>query len=227
MILKEKNLKNVVLLPSARKEELSVYLMLKDHLFKNKTVYIGDCKIPKQIVKNNNTNDFTDIFTKDKKIGLEVVTYETDKNYYVNQNFFGNLDSVRIDAETISYKSNKGSKLNHFFMQTIIQSENSLKDNEVKFHSEKIHSRIEEKLKKLNLNKYSAFDKINLALFAPISDKKIGIKNIANICKNLSKKYSKNFDNVYVLLNKKVYEIDKNFKIKTITTWQNNESFIK
>ena len=227
MILSDDRLKNVILLESARKEELSIYLFLKDYLFKDKIVYIGDSKIPQVVLNRASSNSFTDIFSEDKQVGLEVVTYETEKDYYLNKSFFGHLKSTRLDAYTIEYNSNINPKIKHTFLSALAQAQNMYIDNETKFHSQEIYNRINEKLKKLNNNKYCAFKSINLAIFTPFANKKISIKNISNIYKNLSKKYAKNFDNLYIFLNNKVYEINKSQKVKIINSWQSKNEFLK
>ena len=227
MILSDDRLKNVILLESARKEELSIYLFLKDYLFKDKIVYIGDSKIPQAVLNKASVNSFTDIYSEDKQIGLEVVTYETEKDYYLNKNFFGHLKATRLNTCTIEYNANLQPKIKHVFLSALMQSENTYINNETQFHSQEIYNRINEKLKKLNNNKYCAFKSINLAIFTPFSNKKISIKNIANIYKNLSKKYAKTFDNLYVFLNNKVYEINRNYKVQVINCWQNKNEFIK
>ena len=208
---------------TARKEELSVYLLLQNSIFKNKKVIIGDSLIPPKIKSNLIGNQFCDIYTEDKSIGVEVVSYESLENYAVFGALYGNLEAKVVEGEYLTYTT-KPNLVCSAISQAITQGANNLSGLQNKiFQSREIKERLRAKLINLNGNSYSAFDEVNLALVSFGEPKDINAKNIANIYKNLKKEFPKHFCNLFVIMSNNVFKIDKSNNLTKINTYNNND----
>lgn len=199
--------------------ELYAYLMLKDNLFKYKDVVIGD-DIP---------NGLPDIYTVDKKIGVEVTCVEEKHVYNLLHSLFKdvttnknglNLKTESFDSVNMKFAENrlKNANLKNKIRLNTNSTLKAQKESTKEGITNALNYVVNKKLNRLNNSAgYSGCKNIFLFLVSDhITKKHVNVNDYRSIYLKLCKKYNKKFDGVFVALNDKLYFIDKQNKINVI-----------
>lgn len=207
----------------ARKEELYAYLLLKDYLFQNKQVRIGD----------NGQNGLPDVYSTDFQVGLEVTRAETPKTFEIASKLFGTLKNNDFDTTSLRFVSHKP-KHNHLKQAKGLAGANYKTRNRYEaYTSEQVLDEFEfvlnKKFSKLNNREsYNAVQKKNLIILSDYIYKDfITIEDYKDIYDNVATQYDIKFDNVFITLNNELYAINAKGNMALLSDYDDMKKFKK
>ena len=170
------NNSNLIIKNNARKDEIKAYFLLKDILLNDKNVIVGD----------DIANKLPDIYSEDKKIGIEVTSLE-------------HIAEFIKEKYNLSYK-----KPSKNYKDIVDYYENlSLKDKNILFNNE-FEILLEKKMKKKT--NYASCENISLIIISD-NEKKPYIRreSLVEIYRKLCIKYNKKYDNLFFYYNDTLY----------------------
>lgn len=192
---------------TARQEEIAAFFFLKDIIFANsKHVVIGDSGI-----------GFSDIYSADNKVGVEVVTCE---NLYMNIKLSYTSPILKNEKKKFNQalkkfepeNLNKQDMKEYFNLLKRAKYYAKPKSQELLLeeYKEIVHRNINKKFKKLNDGKYSNFEHKILFVMSDYKNKEYAnIRIFTHALMQIASQYDKKFDHVLVMLNKEIYKFDK------------------
>lgn len=205
--------------PNAQQSEIFAYFLLKDNVFKNKKTYVGD-------------STYTpDIYTYDYKIGVEVVRCENPSTFYYYAHIFNDPNYV-FDKTKLRFVYKKNS--NKRFKIALKYKTNSpfylapstmpkVLNKKQEFINALIYN-LNQKHKKLNAGNYNSCQSKNLFIFSDYEKKDyISVEEVVEICQEIRSQFPKTFDKIYLAMNSKLYQIEKDGSFELIK----NEQFMQ
>lgn len=168
-------MKDLIVKPNAKQEEINAYVILKEYLFKGKTTVIGDSFLSK----------LPDIYTEDKSIGVEVTSCE-HISQYLKENY----------KKKIEVKKEIGAIIKQYDAL-------SLKDKNILFNEE-FEKVLANKIKKIkhytnckSINLIIVSDNENKNF--------IRRESLSKIYEKLVEKYKIKYDNLFLFYNDTLY----------------------
>lgn len=197
--------------PRTNKEELYAYFVIKDYLFNNKNVFVGE---------TGTTLGEPDLMATDNSVGCEVTTCETRATFELAYKLFGVLRNDNFDTKKLKF-INGPKKFKRFEPKEKAVFKIKSKNVEFNKSSDEILEALEyvltKKLTKLNNNSYYAPHKIYLIVLSDFANKKmVSIEQYKQVFDNVSANFDKQFDGVFVTFNDQLY-LFKDNKIHLLT----------
>ncbi len=187
--------------------ELYAYLMLKDNLFKDRAVTIGDDVV----------NGFPDIFSNDNAIGVEVTCIE-ERHVYdlinaLHKNF--GLNPSNFDCVNMKFA---GKRLKNANISKNIKFGTKAKEraNDQSSKEGILDSLAYVMGKKLMKNYHACKHTFLFLVSDHIKKEHVTINDYREVYLDLCKVLGNKFDGLFVALNDKLYFIDKNDKVNII-----------
>lgn len=185
---------NVIIAKNAKKEEIKAYYILKDTLFNNAEVFIGD----------NIEKGLPDIYTSDHVIGVEVTSCEHLAQFLAENDY--EMQKVNIGRQ------NRTKKIIEEYRAL------SLKDKNLLFISE-FKKLLEKKIKRIPA--YKSVKNISLIIMSDNINKEfIRRDTLSNLYRELVEEYNVKFDNLFLYYNNTLYaDVNYTFlKMKKVKT---------
>lgn len=185
---------NVIIAKNAKKEEVKAYYILKDTLFNNAEVFIGD----------NIEKGLPDIYTSDHVIGVEVTSCEHLAQFLAENDY----EKQKLN----NGRQNRTKKIIEEY------SALSLKDKNLLFISE-FKKLLEKKIKRIPA--YKSVKNISLIIMSDNINKEfIRRDTLSNLYRELVEEYKVKFDNLFLYYNNTLYaDVNYTFlKMKKVKT---------
>lgn len=189
---------------TARYDEISAIYRIYHCIFNDlDEVYLGD----------DSEGHFPDVYTGDFQKGFEIVTCENEEFYRNHRGYFATINrdaNYRTVFQNWDFVPVKDLNLRKdFIFRTANRYDVDYSAEEKAFY-ERLRDVTHKKLENLNEGHYDKCKNVNLIIFSGYEKKPyVNIKNVLDIINDENKKFDKQFNFVYVILNDNILQVSK------------------